>query len=194
MVVPTHNALDIFPSYIWKFKYDFDLSVIYPKIQQIFSLVDNNSLLEDGDALSTAWLDQSLQPHTWIELAHFQETLGIELETIKDQYKFIDRQSRVLNSWCNRHGRGGYTKEHNHNFSTFVASCYLKCPPGSGNIEFRNPLEYHLNNFPMAADDNLFVEVPVEQNDVLIFPGWLKHRVQPSRTDEERIVLTINIK
>jgi hypothetical protein len=37
-------------------------------------------------------------------------------------------------------------------------------------------------------------EIEVNTNDVLIFPGWLKHRVQPSRTDEERIVMTFNIK
>jgi len=36
--------------------------------------------------------------------------------------------------------------------------------------------------------------LPVETNDVLIFPGWLKHRVQPNNTNEERIVMTFNIK
>ena len=34
----------------------------------------------------------------------------------------------------------------------------------------------------------------VKTGDIVVFPGWLWHKVQPSNSDEERIVWTINIK
>lgn len=190
----SNNDIFLFQPYIWKFKYEFDIDRLENKIQELFSLVEKNSKLEKGNAVSSVSLSETLQPHTWDELADFQEWLGSKLEIPKDYYRFYDRMSKVSNSWMNRHLKGGYTEEHCHTGSTLVASCYLKCPLDSGNIEFRNPLEYHLNSWPVHPEEIMFQEIPVETNDVLIFPGWLKHRVQPNNTDRERLVLTINIK
>lgn len=39
----------------------------------------------------------------------------------------------------------------------------------------------------------LWKELKVKTNDVLVFPGWLNHRTQPNTTDTERIVMTYNI-
>ena len=75
----------------------------------------------------------------------------------------------------------------------FVVTAYLKLPKDGGFIEFRDPLEYHKNNTPIEPEEQTWKAIPCETNDVLIFPGWLRHRVQPSQTDEERIVLTMNI-
>jgi len=184
----------LFPPLIWKLKYSFDFASLEPKINQLFALVEENSKLEQGNAVSTVSVDQKFQPHSWDELADFQNWLGSSFENLKDLYKFKNRQSEVTQSWLNRHGPGGLTTEHNHNFSTFVVSAYIKCPPNSGNIEFKDPLEYHLSSFPIEPEEVLYKELPVETNDVLIFPGWMRHRVQPSNSLENRYVMTFNIK
>jgi uncharacterized protein (TIGR02466 family) len=129
-----------------------------------------------------------------MELEHFQIWLGGKIAEIRTAHNFVLNYSEVTQSWCNKHTRGGYTAEHSHNFSTFIAACYIKCPPDSGNIEFKDPLEYHKSSWPVIPELCSYQEIPVTTNDVIIFPGWLKHRVQPSRTDEERIVMTFNIK
>jgi ectoine hydroxylase-related dioxygenase (phytanoyl-CoA dioxygenase family) len=36
--------------------------------------------------------------------------------------------------------------------------------------------------------------VQCNTGDVIIFPSWLKHFVRENKTDQERIVMTINIK
>jgi hypothetical protein len=51
-----------------------------------------------------------------------------------------------------------------------------------------------MSSWPVIPEMSLYKEIQVKTNDVVIFPGWLKHRVQPSQTDEERIVMTFNIK
>jgi uncharacterized protein (TIGR02466 family) len=99
-----------------------------------------------------------------------------------------------MQSWLNRHRRTGVTHEHSHTYSTFVVAAYIKLPPNTGYIEFKDPLEYHKHSYPIIPEESLYQSVPAETNDVLIFPGWIKHRVQPNLTDEERIVMTFNIK
>jgi len=189
-----NGGLYIFPPLIWKYNYSFNLDELQPKLDDLFSKVEINSALEKGNAISTVAVDSSYQPHQWMELEKFQMWLGAKIADIRACYKFVHNYSEVINSWCNRHYRSGYTEEHTHNFGTFVASCYLKVPENSGNIEFKDPLEYHKGTFPIIPETTLYSEVPVATNDILIFPGWLKHRVQPSLSDEERIVLTFNIK
>lgn len=189
-----NGGLQLFPPLVWKFTYDFDLEVLYPKISDILNRVKINSNLEKGNAISTVSLDAKYQPHTWIELTDFQCWLGEKINNIRKEYDFIENHSEVNQSWINRHLYSGETLEHSHSHSTFVASCYLKCPPGSGNIEFKDPLEYHKHNFPVIPELSFYKEVPCETNSVVIFPGWLRHKTQPNLTDQERIVMTLNIK
>ena len=43
-----------------------------------------------------------------------------------------------------------------------------------------------------AYTKSLKLKLPVQTNDILVFPGWLKHATQPNNTDEDRVVLSIN--
>jgi uncharacterized protein (TIGR02466 family) len=191
---PKTGPLNIFLPYIWKYNYDFNRAELTPKLDNLFSLVKENSQLESGNALSTVSLPSHLQPHTWPELREFQHWLGDKIDYLRAVNKFIINHSEVSNSWANKHGPGGVTLEHSHSNVTFVVACYLWCPPQSGNIEFKDPLEYHKSGWPIIPEESLYAEVPVETNDVLIFPGWVKHRVQPNLSTQDRYVLTFNIK
>jgi uncharacterized protein (TIGR02466 family) len=193
MLQLNNGELFLFPPSIWKFKYEFDIAVLQPKIDHLFSLVTKNSKLENGEALSTVSVDASMQPHSWEELSHFQNWLGGVFEHIKDTYEFENRLSTVTQSWFNKHQRGGITLEHLHSHTTFVVASYISCPPGSGFIEFKDPLEYHKSSWPVFPEESSYKEVPCQTNDVLIFPGWIKHRVQPNNTDSDRVVMTFNI-
>lgn len=194
MLQLNNGGIFLFPPLIWKFSYKFDYDLLYPKINELFEKIKINSSLEKGQAVSTVSLDQTIQPHTWVELKDFQFWLGEKIHSIRKEYNFSATHSEVTQSWVNRHLNTGETLEHTHHNSTFVASCYLKCPIGSGNIVFKDPLEYHKHAFPLLSEDSFYREVPCATNDVIIFPGWLRHHTQINQTNQERIVLTFNIK
>lgn len=195
MLQPQNNGgVFLFPPLIWKFNYEFDLQILRPKFNELFDQVEGNSLLEKGNALSTVSLENSKQPHRWAELADFQNWLGEKINHIRKEYDFLYNHSEVQQSWVNRHRLGGETIEHSHCYTTFVVSCYIMCPAGSGNIEFKDPLEYHKHSFPVIPEFTFYKELECNTNDVIIFPGWLVHRTQPNKTDQERIVMTFNIK
>lgn len=188
------GGLFLFPPDIWKFHFDFKYDELKPKIDNLFKIVEENSILEHGDALSTVSLERHHQPHTWSEMLEFQEWLGERIKEIRRAHAFTVGYSEVMNSWFNKHLKDGVTLEHNHNYSTFVVTSYIHLPEDSGFIEFKDPLEYHKNSYPIFPEESLYRSIPCKTNDVLIFPGWLKHRVQPNKTDNERIVMTFNIK
>lgn len=193
------EEINLWPSPIWKFKYEFDTDLICFKALDLlshWSVSPESSILETGNALSTAPVgvyDTIFQPHNMEILSDYHAWLSDKIAFIWDKFGFIARSSEISKSWFNIHKFTGKTLEHAHNRTDLVVSAYIKCPNGSGNIEFRDPLEYHKLGFQYNLDKNLWKEVEVETNDVLIFPGWLNHRTQENQTDQERIVMTYNI-
>lgn len=186
-------------SYIWKFEYDFDIINLKSQIDNIFShwaVLEQSSLLESGNALSTAPVgvyDTILQPHNWKELQSYNDWLHEKIAFVWDKFEYKSQYSEIAKSWINIHKFGGSTLEHFHNKTDLVISAYLSCPAGSGNIEFRDPLEYHKLGTSIDIDNTNWREVPTKTNDILFFPGWLSHRTQKNNTNKDRIVLTYNI-
>jgi uncharacterized protein (TIGR02466 family) len=190
------QVADPFPRLIWKYHYDFDYETLKPKIDEAFSQVKTGlgSSLETGDSISSVAGLYDDRPHKWPELREFVEHLEPIFEFQWNYHRMIYPEKRIAESWFNRHRRGGVTLEHSHNGIGLVLAAYIKLPPNSGFIEFRDPLEYHKANSPIIPENELWKEIPCVTGDFLIFPGWLKHRTQISCTDDERIVMTFNIR
>lgn len=190
------------PPLVWVDTYEFDYEKINPVIQETFEIAGgrntNAVFLEQGDAASTAKLCTELphkQPHLREENKEFLHWMHIRLRSIMKYWDYPQNAPYfIYNSWYNSHFRGGETLEHNHALTHIVASCYIKVPEDSGNIIFRDPLHDIRSMEPHQHGSNPWIDMKVKTGDVVFFPGWLYHRVQPSNSDEERIVMTINIK
>jgi len=188
------KTVDLFPI-IWKDQYEFNLDTLEPKITKLFSEVSYNSSLEEGGK-STVSLNifPDKRPHEWKELSDFVEWCKPRVEYMWQKWALIPQRKYITGSWFNIHHEGDYTKEHHHHSTHITIAAYLKCPPNSGFIEFRSPFEIYKLSEPVIEPDNgIWVEQEIKTNDVLFFPGWLKHRTAPSLTKEARIVFTMNI-
>lgn len=188
------NALNLFPI-IWKDTFQFDWQVIEPKVTQLFSEVDSFASLEVGGKTTVGLnLYPDKRPHTWEEFSPFMEWARPRVEYIWQKWGLIPQKKYVTGSWFNLHNQGDYTKEHHHHSTHIVISSYLQCPPNSGGIEFKNPFEIYKYSEPVSEPDNgIWTEETVKTNDVLFFPGWLKHRTAISSSEQRRIVFTMNI-
>jgi uncharacterized protein (TIGR02466 family) len=137
---------------------------------------------------------QREQPHEWDEFSLLRSTIQDSIEQLRKEWKLVPIKFWLEKSWISWHDNGAKLEEHDHGHTMFIATYYLKKPVNSGNIEYRNPLEYHWAGYPiLPPEQTLWAEVPAEAGDLLLFPGWLKHRVQPNHTNQRRIALTINI-
>ena len=98
--------------------------------------------------------------------------------------------------WCNVNTYGDYNKLHNHRGSVLSGVFYIDVPDENmGNIIFErsDDIEYYL---PPLKEYNNFTggraTYKPESGKVLIFPSWLKHQVEGSRSEQQRISISFN--
>ena len=149
--------------------------------------------LEVGNAVST-WHDHGLETSNEIEPLR---TLVLDRANKYWEQLGYDRTLTLViaRAWANAHGSGGMTMEHSHSPVHVNAVFYLQVPTESGDLLLRSPLEYHLGSIPFdpTRPDRLWHRICVKTGDLIIIPGWLKHRTERSRAVDQRIVLTFNI-
>jgi uncharacterized protein (TIGR02466 family) len=120
-------------------------------------------------------------------------------DIINKKRTFFNHNFEISNYWININKHKDYNIEHTHPFSIFSGSFYIKMPKNCGGIEFLHPSELFSHHW---SDENkstfnstvssVWTYTPPE-GTLLIFPSWLKHRVQPNESVEDRITLAFNI-
>lgn len=185
------TAIDPFRPYIFKTKFDFSKLEISNRLDDTIFQFNDLELYEKNFQTT----NHTAQPHTW---ASFSEYIGFVNETIDKIWEisgFADLQRYITSSHMNRYTEGYALREHAHPGVDLVVTGYIKKPTGSGNIEVRNPLEYQWHTLPINGHpDESWRTIPIEEGDVLIFPGWLYHRTQKSETNDPRITISMMIR
>ena len=101
----------------------------------------------------------------------------------------------IQNIWLNINTPGAYNTLHNHAGSVLSGVYYIKSDPSQGNIMFeRNDgAEYFL---PPMEKPNYFTSTATTYKAmtgaIYVFPGWLKHSVQPNLTKDDRLSISFN--
>ena len=135
-------------------------------------------------------------PHLNPLFAEFYGWLNpIAVHIITNEYGYDKNMGYVIyNSWINLHVPGGHTNVHSHGACVLSVATYLYMPEDGGYIEFKDPLEYHKTFFPTPIEAEIvnWKTVPTKTGDVVLFPGWLRHRTQQNKSKERRWVLTTN--
>lgn len=154
-----------------------EIQVPWDRIDELFkkALVIE---IESGNALSTVTVDERLDTEEW-----FKPVRDRILEITRELAPFIDTTcpwtDLVHGAWVNRHYKGGQTLAHWHERCDLVFSCYLKVPENSGGFTAYYQGEWHT--------------VPVTTGDMLVFPGELGHETEASKSDDARLVMTVNV-
>jgi hypothetical protein len=102
----------------------------------------------------------------------------------------------LLNIWASHNPKGGSWTSHNHAPSTLAGCFYVDASPEKGNIVFEHPLELVLGYQPYPGDlidVTLGHEVDADSGKLLLFPGYLKHKVGVNTTDSPRIIIGFDI-
>jgi uncharacterized protein (TIGR02466 family) len=186
------NSIELFSPLVYKTNFPVNLGLIINRLNSLIDNVDTNAKLEKGGGISTAGKDD--HPHRWHELEKLSSFVFQKSEEVWQRWGMIPVEKRIEKSWINVHPPGAYTDEHSHGDVSIVATVYLYLPKNSGFIEFRNPLEYPWSGYPkFDLNHALWKSIPCVTGDILLFPGWLHHRVQPNNSEEDRVVLTMNI-
>lgn len=102
----------------------------------------------------------------------------------------------LKNFWCNVNSFGDYNTLHNHRGAVLSGVFYVDVPDENmGNINFfrQDDMQYFLP--PLEQYTNVTGEkasYKPEDGKVLIFPSWVKHSVDGSRSEQQRISISFN--
>lgn len=90
----------------------------------------------------------------------------------------------VKNQWFTYYPTNGYFDYHRHNGVLVTAVLYVKKEHNGGNLQLRD----NLRNGIIEE-----IEIPVDQGDLLIFPGYLDHKSQPNLSNFLRSTISTDM-
>lgn len=101
---------------------------------------------------------------------------------------------KIYQSWVTVYGPGGYGAVHHHGRSPMSGVVYLSSIPDQGNIEFTNPMDLILSSGVYLGDrTKIYKEIVATTGKIILFPGYLPHRIRVNETDSNRISLAFNL-
>lgn len=183
------TPIDAWPSLIYKSHYDGDLADMVNTSSAICKNITETHSLEEGG--KSTW-DRTVSVLELSEFADLKQWLIDIHSSVWNAWGFTDFPRHLHKSWVNWHPPGAFTKEHDHGGVHLVMVVYLKQPENGGNIQFKNPMQYHWAAYPVPDTDD-WKTITVNTGDVLFFPGFLRHRTEPNTGTDDRFVLTVNI-
>ena len=112
-------------------------------------------------------------------------------------WKTENQNIRVKEMWAIINKKDNFNVVHTHPNSFLSAAYYVKAPKNCGKfqVESLNIAKRHLS--PEVIDKNEFnaqvAGLEVSEGDLLIFPGYLPHKVAKNESDKDRIVISFNV-
>jgi uncharacterized protein (TIGR02466 family) len=170
---------------IWKFTLDGDFQKEISTCYEIESKLPSNFKSNLGGYQS---------PEVDINV-YFESLRGKLFPMLKAISDDIQMNLSLTDLWVNINRKNSFNRVHLHGNSAFSGVLYLKTNSNSGQIVFLNPTMAEA--FPI--DDTIkdfygnYSFVPVV-GDVLVFPSYLSHYVNPNLSDEDRISIAFNMK
>ena len=195
MYQPNYVSTDIF-------KYEMYQTVLDVDVDKIKNFCLSLKKKSKGRKISnlTGWQSEDI-----VDFPPYLQKLKELIEfnaNIYSKTMHIKKELQLDNMWININEYKDSNEPHIHPHSIVSGSFYLSVSEDSGGIKFYNPLSETMNY--VLNDDivdkwtqtncSRWVVVPV-QSVLLLFPGWLKHSVQPNNDKKlKRISISFNLK
>jgi uncharacterized protein (TIGR02466 family) len=101
--------------------------------------------------------------------------------------------NRLGHSWINIIDNSARQDWHQHQDATISGTYYYQTSGTDGDISFRTPNPFvELELFPLGSTVNKFYNIQPKVGKIVLFPGWLEHRVNSNPTGNTRISISFN--
>jgi uncharacterized protein (TIGR02466 family) len=126
------------------------------------------------------------------------KNLAAYIEThVRNYVKLIDAWEPMPNklghSWINIVDKGSRQEWHQHQDASISGTYYYQTSGDDGDITFRTPNPFtDLELFPLGSGVNKFHSVQPKVGKLILFPGWLAHKVEENTQDSTRISISFN--
>ena len=123
---------------------------------------------------------------------------GYMLKTLKQFYKY--KKPFTINfddPWLNVNRENHFNKTHTHAGSDLSITYYCEVPTNSGRIVFENPVLHQRTTMIWYEKHDMWnselIQLAPRKYDLIIFPSYLPHFVEPNKSNQPRISLACNV-
>ena len=112
-------------------------------------------------------------------------------------FDLTGRKLEMTDCWVNVMSRHVVHGLHLHPLASISGTYYVRTPRGCSGLKFEDPrLDRFMAAPPRRArprrDNQVWVTLPAEQGNLVLFESWLRHEVAPNPTEAERISVSFN--
>jgi uncharacterized protein (TIGR02466 family) len=177
-----HNA-SIFATPLWGYVLTTQQAHLHKYIAKIQSLSQQESSVSKSNF--GGWQSRD-DLHKVTTFAPFVRTL--EELAVKALEPYTTQKPCIQSMWANINFKHNYNAHHTHE-GWLSGVFYLQTPPNAGRLIFVNPA-VRSEQSPVRARNYAIEPEPLA---CILFPSWLEHYVEPSRSDTPRISISFNI-
>lgn len=176
--------LNLFPTRVYSVRLDLNIDEVYQAVKQ-FELIKPSSIISNRGGYQGHGFEYQPLVDSVIDAIPVRE----DKPEIKGEFNF----------WVNVNKKGDYNDVHDHNAygGTFLSGVYyVKTPANCGRLRLFDPRPFVTGAPDMKYynDGDNYHYFDPEPNLLVMFPGWLKHDVEPNQSDEERISIAFNLR
>ena len=188
-----HEIIRLFPSFVWKSQLERDARAPIQRaiFNQLSALRAGLPTLDSGEVWQSR---HGLHALPEMEPAVLHIRRGVERVLA---FLGVDAPFEITGLWANITAPGGAMRMHNHPNNFLSGVYYAQVGSGADTINFHDPRPQAAVIRPPVTELTAYntdqVVVEVQDGTLLIFPAWLMHSVDQSRSDRERISISFNV-
>jgi len=113
------------------------------------------------------------------------------------EFDLTGRRLSMTDCWVNVMSHQVVHGLHLHPLASISGTYYVRTPRGCSGLKFEDPrLDRYMAAPPRRArtrrENKIWVTIPAEQGNLVLFESWLRHEVAPNPTEAERISVSFN--
>jgi len=192
--IQSSTVIPMFPTLVWKIQLE-------PRLRQEIDAAIVPALEEMRRGLPKLEAGCGWQSEQRLHERHeFQQLSGCVISGAKGVLRFLRigyDALEVTGCWATVLARAALHKYHSHPNNFLSAVYYVRTHPGAEVINFHDPRSQASVIRPpvteLTAENTDQVVVPVTNGTLLMFPAYLPHSVDQTKSDEERISVSFNL-
>ena len=103
----------------------------------------------------------------------------------------------ITSMWAIINKRNDFNVLHTHPNSYLSAAYYVSAPKNCGRFHIENSNLARRHSYPKIKQNNelnaMVAGLDINEGDLLIFPGYLPHKVAMNESEQDRIVISFNV-
>ena len=188
----------LFPTPVWTIQLE-NYKIVNEQMYDYIKLAQKNDELGTSKSNIKGWHSKDFNLNDK-EIMNFINLILPSIEKLMDDMSWdkVKQIAKINNMWAIINTGGAANLRHQHGNSTISGAYYVRAPKNSGDIVFYDPRPAAVYSHPNVKNPNLLNAqvngISPKEGALVLFPSYLDHSVNENISNQERIVISFNIR